>query len=111
MSKERLEEIEVLLNEYYDNIEDPFATTDNAMAIVDKVGYFVNWVKELEEDKKALGDLNEATIKTAWDIKQQNKRYREAFRQIKLQILFEGTIECHRENIIEIIDEVMEGEE
>lgn len=41
---------------------------------------------------------------------QQNQRYREAFKQIKLQILFDGAIEDHRENIIEIIDEALERE-
>lgn len=51
MSKERLEEMEELLNEYYENIDDPFASTDNAMAIVDKVGYLINRVQELEEIK------------------------------------------------------------
>ncbi len=44
-------------------------------------------------------------------LEQQNKRYRESFRQIKLQILFEGTIEDHRKNIIEIIDEALEESE
>ena len=59
MSKKRLEEMEELLNDYYENIDDPFTSTDNAMAIIDKVGYFVNRVQELEGDKKAMGDLVE----------------------------------------------------
>ena len=70
--------MEELLNDYYENIDDPFTSTDNAMAIIDKVGYFVNRVQELEGDKKAMGDLVEKIAKTAWDIEQQNNRYREA---------------------------------
>lgn len=40
-------------------------------------------------------------------LEQENRRYREAFKQIKLQILFDGAIEDHRKNIIEIIDEAL----
>jgi len=64
MSKERLEEMEELLNEYYENIDDPFASTDNAMAIVDKVGYFVKRVQELEEENIGLKqDLKDVSDK------------------------------------------------
>src|SRR5690625_3976643 len=43
-------------------------------------------------------------------LKEQNKYYREIFKQIQLQILFDGTIEDHRKNIMEIIDEALESE-
>ena len=42
-----------------------------------------SYVEELEEDKKAMGDLIEKTAKIAWNIEQQNKRYREALEEIK----------------------------
>src|SRR5690625_6884837 len=43
-------------------------------------------------------------------LKEQNKYYREIFKQIQLQILFDGTIEDHRKNIMEIIDEALESD-
>ena len=77
MSKERLEEMEELLNVYYENIDDPFAITDNAMAIVDKVGYFVNRVQELEAIIEQ--DERQAVLEGLYG---QNNRYREALERI-----------------------------
>jgi|SRR5699024_6315844 len=74
MKKERLEEMKELLNEYYEDIDDPFASTDNTMAIVDRVGYFVNRVQELEENNIAL---LEALRFQDEDLTKQNKAYRE----------------------------------
>lgn len=80
-------------------------------------GVIENRNYELEKSIKDYQKVNKNMYDKCGDFKfenlkleQQNNRYREAFRQIKLQILFEGTIELHRENIIEIIDEVLESE-
>lgn len=89
MSKERLEEMEELLNEYYENIDDPFAITDIAMEIVGKMGYFVNRVNKLEDEVDRLNGvlhfkLSEENIKNECirKLRQQNKRYREALEEI-----------------------------
>ncbi|OAK70079.1 hypothetical protein [Lederbergia galactosidilytica] len=98
MDKERLEEIE-----------------RNIVAIYEKpvklVGYEItendyDWL--IEQAKRA--QYNEIWAERVRKYKQKNKRYREAFKQIKLQILFDGAIEDHRKNIIEIIDEALEGD-
>ena len=85
MSKERLEEMEELLNEYYGNLDDPFASTDNAMAIIDKVGYFVKRVQDLEKEKERYQSGRNVAVATKMkmdDLEQQNKRYREALELI-----------------------------
>lgn len=86
--KERLEEMEELLNDYYESIDDPFASTDNAMAIIDKVGYFLNRVQELEENlERRDGVYRENVYRMEKEhqlfdrigaLENQNKRYREA---------------------------------
>lgn len=64
----------------------------------------------IQKENAKLSIMLRAAQSDLFDIQQQNKRYREAFKQIKLQILFEGAIEDHRKNIIEIIDEALESE-
>ena len=74
MGKERLEEIKRL-----------------DVSLLKGTKFYEHWlwlieqaerVQELEEDKKAMGDLIEKTAKTAWNVEQQNKRYREALEYI-----------------------------
>lgn len=109
MSKERLEEMEELLNEYYENIDDPFASTDNAMAIVDKVGYFVKRVQELEEII-GTGNRREAFIK----VYEQNKRYREALEKIEKEGTYGTSIqtgEVYRNDEAAIASKALEESE
>ncbi|GEM_PF-3776677 len=78
-------------------------------------------VQELEKKNKTLADnhfqqkeLTQSRVDKLYKLNiqlhRENKRYREAFKQIKLQILFDGAIEDHRKYTIEIIDEALEGE-
>ena len=71
-------------------------------------------VQELEEDKKALGDLIEETAKIAWNIEQQNKLYREAKKQIEekyeyFQEVPSGLL-AGLSIAIKILDKALEGE-
>ena len=71
----RLEEIKqrlVLLH----NAADVDDETKNYIFEDLKVEWLIERVQGLEGDKKALGVLIEETAKIAWNIEQQNKRYR-----------------------------------
>lgn len=52
MSEKKTKEMKKLLDEYYENADDPFASTEISMSIVDKVGYFIERVQVLEQDKE-----------------------------------------------------------
>lgn len=67
-------------------------------------------VQELEEDKNALGNLVKETAKIAWNIEQQNKRYREVINNINENAMLYGVDEQVYEAIKEAIKAV-EGEE
>lgn len=71
----------------------------------------VRQLKTLQSDFEEIKQVAEMHRSNELRLNQQNKRYREAFKQIKLQILLDGAIEDHRKNTIEIIDEALEGEE
>src|SRR5699024_8383775 len=87
MSKERLEEI----REEVEMLRGDMCVTSievdtSADSILDDMEWLIEQaarVPELEGDKKALGDLIEKTAKKAWDIEQQNKRYREHLRRLQ----------------------------
>lgn len=82
MSKERLVEMEELLKTYYANVDDPFASTDNAMAIVDKVGYFLNRAQELEDRNRQGQEYVNRLDEQMRELEQQNKRYRDLLNRI-----------------------------
>ena len=101
--KERIEEMEELLNEYYENLDDPFASTDNAMAIIDKVGYFVKRVQELEEQLQGLHKMYDIRLAKSDEFEEQNKRYQEG---IKLAM---RKTDC--DNTWDFLGRLLEGKE
>ncbi len=106
MSKERLEEIKTQLDRFMTPANKPVLFREDAE-------WIINYAKEQAERVQELEDIiyQDKRQEVIENMYEQNKRYRKAFKQIKLQILFEGAIESHRKNIIEIIDEALEESE
>lgn len=65
MNKERLGEFEELLNEYYENIDEPFAATDIAISIVEKSNWLLAYAKEQAE---RMHKLEEDIETLSWDL-------------------------------------------
>ena len=80
---EQLKEMEKLLNEYYENIDDPFATTDIAMEIIENVDSLIKHAKIGTHNEKALVNQERSSDGRIERLEQQNKRYREAIDEIK----------------------------
>ncbi len=115
---ERLEEFKDYID-YLDDSQDMqdhgrFIDTLQNLYSDDWLHWIVRYAKEqaerVEELELECAGWKEAVRFEDEKLEQQNKRYREVFKQIKLQILFDGVIEDHRKNIIEIIDEALESE-
>ncbi len=111
----QMDEIERIQNE-----AEHYALTSNPPRHMVKLklqdfNYLIKRVQELEircaEIAGESAAIEERSFKKIKALESQVKRYREAFKQIKLQILFDGAIEDHRKNIIEIIDEALEESE
>src|SRR5699024_8615269 len=82
--------MEVLLNEYYDNIDDPFATTDIAIEIIEKTVWLIKQNKKQTEQVDVLLGENEnhfCNIKSMErrikKLEKENKRYHEVIVKIK----------------------------
>lgn len=65
-------------------------------------------VQKLEKDKTEMYKLNQKLGAKAWEIEQQNKRYREA-----LQVIsdVEHIVKCLDEEIVQVARKALEGEE
>ncbi len=123
MDKERLEEFEAIRNYYVDDMRfrygrNPYSdikllisTVEEQRVEVEKLKNKVSCLEKENNELTGVGGMWMSARNKLEQSQEQNKRYREAFKQIKLQILFDGAIEDHRKNIIEIIDEALEGEE
>lgn len=72
--KKRLEEMEVLINEYYDNIDDPFATTDIAIEIIEKTVWLIMQNKKQTEQVDVLLGENENHFRNIKSMERRIKR-------------------------------------
>ena len=93
--KERLEEMEVLINEYYDNIDDPFATTDIAIEIIEKTVWLIKQNKKQTEQVGVLLGENENHFR---NIKSMERRIKKLEKEIEtLKFNLDTTLRHNRE--------------
>lgn len=103
--KEKLEEIKVKCNagKLGEFIDSKLVNPHDLKYLIERVQQLEDEIENLETDLWHANHFKNLA-------NQKNAIYRIAFKQIKLQILFDGAIEDQRENIIEIIDKALEGE-
>ena len=87
MSKERLEEIKELIKKIESILYDEWQRQELTYLIEslyydDHIGWLINRVEELEEERDEWKDTAQSYYMTNQELREQNKRYREALNTI-----------------------------